>query len=93
MGDETYRVQNEEALRLFRRVEASGLLWMAIHGNLCLALRHPANLGPSRELVLGFVKNLGRLLVEWGVLTEAQLAAAQKVEQEHGTHWEFCDGK
>jgi len=66
-------------------VEASGLLWMAIHGNLCLALRHPSNVGESRDLVVDFVKRLGRLLVEWSVLTEEQLRYTERVEVEEGS--------
>jgi len=66
------------------------LTWVAIHGNLCLALRHPENVGDSRKLVLNFVKELGRFLVKSGIFTEAQLEAMEKVEIEEGSR-DFAD--
>jgi len=50
-----------------------------------LALRHPANKGPSRPLVVNFTKQLGKKLVEWGVLTHQQLKSAEKLEIEEGS--------
>src|SRR5207302_318033 len=46
---------------------AHGIAWLAAHGNLLLALRHPQNIGASRELMLELVERLGQALVEWGV--------------------------
>ncbi len=63
-------------------VEECLFVWMTIHGNLCLALRHPENQGPSRAYTVAFVEKLGRLLVERGMLTQAQLDEAQRVEIE-----------
>lgn len=85
------RFENEEALRKDWSMIATGLEWAGVHGNLCLGLRHPENVGPSRDLMVRFVKRLGKLLVEWDVLTQEQLEYAQRTEQEHGTHWEPCD--
>ena len=59
--------------------------WMAIHGNLCLALRHPGNRGPSRIRVISFTKQLGQFLVESGAITEQELKAAQNLEAEEGS--------
>jgi hypothetical protein len=67
-------------------IAAEGLLWMAVHGTLCLGLRHPAYTGPSRELVLRFTKRLGRDLVAWGCLTEEELAVVNKTEQQESPH-------
>jgi len=72
------------ALRAEWPVTAPGLVWMAIHGNLCLALRHPSNLGSSRALMEQFVRALGENLVENGVLTPDELAQAQRLEIEEG---------
>ena len=65
-------------------VEAS--LWqVAVHGNLCLALRHPGNQGETRALVVSIVHQLAKLLVERGILTQEEMDYATKVEQnEHG---------
>jgi len=59
-----------------------GIAWMAVHGNLQLALRHPRNTGPSREIMLEFVERLGMALVDWGILSEAELALSKQVERE-----------
>ena|ERR1043166_9664623 len=67
-------------------IETNGLTWMAIHGTLCLGLRHPAYIGPSRFLVKNFAEELGRKLVEWGTLTEAELTLVNKMEQEESPH-------
>jgi hypothetical protein len=61
------------------------LTWLGVHGNLCLALRHPGNRGPGRRLIIAFVKNLGKTLVNFGVITESQLKAAEKLEIEEGS--------
>lgn len=63
-------------------LRANYLTLMAIHGSLCLALRHPQNQGPSRPLVVEFVKSLGELLVHVEALTPEQLAEAQRLEAE-----------
>jgi len=61
------------------------ITWVAIHGNLCLALRHPENVGDLRKLVLNFVKELGQFLVRCKVYTKSQLEAIEKVEIEEGS--------
>jgi hypothetical protein len=67
-------------------IEVNGLMWMAIHGTLCLGLRHPAYTGPSRLLVKSFVEELGRKLTDWGVLTDDELALVEKTEQQESPH-------
>lgn len=65
-------------------METNLLTWVAVHGNLCLALRHPKNFGASRPYVVNFVKVLGRNLVRWGAITEEQLKKAERIERERG---------
>jgi len=67
------------------QVIANYLTWLAVHGNLCLALRHPENRGASRRYVVDFVKGLGKMLVAAGVMTEAQMKAAWRLEVEEGS--------
>jgi len=67
------------------QVTANLLTWLTVHGNLCLALRHPQNQGPSRRFVVDFVKQLGELLVAWGVITDEERAAAERIEVEEGS--------
>jgi hypothetical protein len=68
------------------RMRTDLLSWMAVHGNLCLALRHPANDGLSRDLVRQFRDRLGRMLVEAGMLTREQLLEATALEREMSPH-------
>lgn len=67
-------------------IETAGLVWMALHGTICLELRHPAYTGPSRPLVVSFVRELGMCLVQWGVLTAAELEAVENFEREESVH-------
>jgi len=66
------------------QVNAPMFIWLAVHGNLCLALRHPENRGPSRPYVEQFVKQLGRWLVVRGAITQREREAAEKLEREEG---------
>jgi len=55
---------------------------MALHGNLCLALRHPKNQGQSRQIIQDFITVLGNHLVALGGLTSDELAKAEHIEAE-----------
>ena len=59
-------------------VNADLLTWFGVHGNLILGLRHPENRGPSTRFVKTFARELGRRLVEEGLLTPAELADIEK---------------
>ena len=63
-------------------VEASLLQWVAVHGFLSLGLRHIEGFAPSREAVLPFYERLGTLLVERGMLTQAELDEALEIERQ-----------
>lgn len=62
-------------------IEETLFVWMAVHGNLCLALRHPQNAGASREYVEKFVRKLSALLVERGLITQSQIDDATRLER------------
>lgn len=58
---------------------------MAVHGHLCLALRHPGTRDlTTRPLVVRAVKRLGQLMVQQGAFTVEELAAIERVEAEEG---------
>jgi hypothetical protein len=63
-------------------LELTPALALALHGNLCLALRHPENHGHSRALVEQLVEDLEALLEGAGVLNAEQLLAIHRVEAE-----------
>ena len=57
-------------------VEAPAIVWLSVIGNLQLALRHPENVGASRQMVEEFARALlGKLFLE-GVLTPDQMNVA-----------------
>lgn len=60
------------------------LQWMAVHGYLCLALRHPQANGPSRQIALHVVDQLEKLLVEGGLLSREEMAEGHQVEAAEG---------
>jgi hypothetical protein len=66
-------------------LQATYLTLLAVHGNLCLALRHPQNRGPGRAHVVAFTQSLGQWLVNAGVLTPEQLVEAQQLEAAEGS--------
>lgn len=72
---------------------ATALTWMAVHGYLCLGLRHPATRGsthPSHAVVQDFVEALGEHLVDVGLLTADELALVQRVEADEQPACEVC---
>jgi hypothetical protein len=73
-------------MRNIRILQADVLTWMAIHGSLCLALRHPSYKGPSRKIVKKFCDSLGNSLVIWQALTPEQLELVHKTEAEKSPH-------
>ncbi|HEY1723994.1 MAG TPA: hypothetical protein VGF89_01120 [Steroidobacteraceae bacterium] len=71
-----------QALQKSASLELPLLAWLAIHGNVCLGLRHPMNRGPSRAVTLEALKGIGSVLVDHGVLLREQLEAAERLERE-----------
>jgi hypothetical protein len=85
MSEDELRKKAEWLAKTDGTVKANLLTWITVHGNLCLALRHPQNQGPSRKVAVMFTKALGKALVEWGALTPEQLEEAEKLEAEEGS--------
>ena len=59
------------------KLEINVLALMALHGNLCLALRHPDNKGESRSLIIPLVRGIGQELVTLGAITPEQRKEAE----------------
>ncbi len=66
-------------------IELDVITLLAVHGNLLLALRHPQNIGISRDIVLNFCKETGEQLVLLKAITPEQLKDAYRLESEEGT--------
>ena len=59
-------------------VVAPALTWLALIGNLQLALRHPMNVGASAPMVRQFAEQLLAKLCDEGVLSPTDAAIAFK---------------
>lgn len=66
-------------------VTAPMLTWITVHGNLCLSLRHPQNVGQSRELCLQMVRRLSTMIVDSGLMTQEEMDQANRVEAQNGS--------
>jgi hypothetical protein len=66
-------------------LQSNYITLMAVHGALCLALRHPQFRGSSRQFVVAFTKSLGEWLAHAGALTPAQLREAERLEAREGS--------
>ena len=64
----------------------NGLSLLAVHGVCCLGLRHPDYTGPSRKLVLEFVKAAEDKLLEIGAITEEDIKEIHQVERDESPH-------
>lgn len=65
----------DEKFNLAIPVIAPAIVWMGVIGNLQLALRHPKNVGPSRELM----RELGRALI--GKLEDEQVLTRDQAQE------------
>lgn len=65
-------------------VFADGVVWMAVAGNVQLALRHPENNGPSSRLARQFVDHLLGRLRDMGVISGDEFAAIMRDEMQNG---------
>jgi hypothetical protein len=63
-------------------LELPMLTLTTIHGNLCLALRHPENTGPAREIAEEVLASLEEVFLRAGVFTAPQLQRMRAVERE-----------
>lgn len=64
---------DHELIRAAAAIELPLFGWLAVHGNLLLALRHPENAGKSRQLIEDIVAMLEGLFLDSGLLTEEQV--------------------
>ncbi len=68
----------QDAARWMTLPPLRAIVLLALHGNLCLALRHPANIGPSRRLVIEMVHELERVLGAAGLTTVADIEKVRR---------------
>lgn len=67
-------------------IEAELMTWMAVHGGLCLALRHRDLTGAVRDTLLRMVGGIEEMLLAGGALTQAEIDLIHQVEAEESPH-------
>jgi hypothetical protein len=67
-------------------ITIEGTYAMAVHGALCLGLRHPAFTGPSRRLVLHIVYELEKAMKAEDILDDRDIQMIHQVENEESPH-------
>lgn len=66
-------------------VTAEALTWLAVHGNVCLAMRHPDNHSPNvRPRMVKFLKEISNRLVDSGFISREAMDGATKYELQQG---------
>jgi len=58
---------------------------MTIHQQLLIALRHPKNTGPVREIAKRFSNRLSMILVKGGMMTQEEMDAYYRNELQYGS--------
>ena len=71
---------DESKLNVQVELQATADIWLAVHGNLCLSLRHPRNTGPSRKMVEHMVYAIEQALLVAGVLDQTDIDEVHGVE-------------
>lgn len=72
------------------QLNMDGLSAMAVFSNLILSLKHPANTGPKRVIVLDLVELIGGELVRLGILTGGEVRDTMKRAHYDG-HMDLVD--
>jgi uncharacterized protein related to proFAR isomerase len=66
-------------------IQADLLAWLAVHGYLCLALRHPGpREGKTRPFILKMVATIETALLKGGIMGPEDIKLIHKVEMEEG---------
>lgn len=66
-------------------IRTNVLTLLALRGNLLLALRHPGNVGITRDMIFALCKDIGEQLVFIGAITPEELEATYMEESIAGT--------
>lgn len=77
---------DEEKLGGIIDLHISALHLLAVHGNVCLGLRHPENKGPNRQLGIEFLNYAEAKLKAAGIINDNDITLIHKTEQEENPH-------
>lgn len=79
-----------EKLKQPVQLNMDGIAAMAVFSNLILSLKHPANTGPKRVIVLDLVELIGGELVRLGILAPGEVRDTMKRAHYDG-HMDLVD--
>lgn len=63
-------------------MEFPALAWLAILGNVTLALRHPQNIGASRPIVLSVIERMEKQLMINDIIDQEDIDSMRRVEDQ-----------
>ncbi len=75
------KLTNEEYEKIIV-MEFEALSWLAILGNVTLALRHPQNIGASRSLVLSVRDRIEKQLMIHDIIDQEDINSMRRVEDQ-----------
>ena len=67
-------------------LQISALHLIAVHGNVCLGLRHPNNKGPNRKIALEFLNYAEAKLKDAGIIDDFDIELIHDVERDESPH-------
>jgi len=78
--------KDKEKLCEIIELQISALHLIAVHGNVCLGLRHPKNTGPNRKLAIEFLNYAEAKLKDAGIIDDDDIKRIHKLEQKESPH-------
>jgi hypothetical protein len=78
--------KDKEKLCEIIELQMSAFHLLAIHGNVCLGLRHPKNTGPNRQLAIEFINYAESKLKAAGIINDKDIKRIHKLEQKESPH-------
>ena len=67
-------------------LQISAVHLLAVHGNVCLGLRHPKNIGPNRQFALEFINYTESKLKEAGIIDDEDIKIIHMIEFQESPH-------
>ena len=78
--------KDKEKLCEIIELQMSAFHLLVVHGNVCLGLRHPKNIGPNRKLAIEFLNYAEAKLKDAGIINDKDIKRIHKLEQKESPH-------
>ena len=78
--------KDKEKLCEIIELQMSAFHLLAVHGNVCMGLRHPNDIGPNRQLAIEFLNYAEAKLKAAGIINDKDIKRIHKVEFQESPH-------